>query len=124
MAMLFNITEGWTGRLGPFFIEAKLPPPEGSGNWERFDCDDFTVTFGWRKGTGEWEEAPGEFVAADDLDDNTGAFYYLPDDETDFVVTDPLPKQSYYVRANVVDDDDKVVTAPSGVAAEIVVHRK
>lgn len=124
MAKLLDITEGWTARVGPIIIEAKLPPPEGTGEFAPFDCAGYEVTFGWRKGNGEWEEAPGEFVPADDLEDNTGAFYYEPDDSSDFSVTDPLLKQSYFVRADIKDSDEKILNAPSGVAAEIVVHRK
>jgi hypothetical protein len=124
MATLFNIPEGWTARLGPIYVDAKLP---GQTAFTPFSIADYALKFGWRKGNGEWEEAPGEVelaTEADNIEDWQSAFYYVPDDETDFVVTDPLPKQSYYARADLIDDDDKVVNAPSGASAEIVVHRK
>lgn len=120
--ILFHISAGWTARLRGFRVLAKLP---GQTELTPFPfTPGYTVTFGWRRGHGPWEEAPGEVVPDPDQEANKGVFDYIPNDEQDFQPADDLPEQKFYVRAVVTDEDGRDVTAPSGAAAVIVVHRK
>lgn len=121
MATLFNIAEGWTQRLGPFYFDAK---PIGATAFEPLDLTDIDVEFGWSIGaTDEWTEAPGTVVIDPDQVTNKGAFYYDPADSDDFAIPENLSKQTLYVRAYGTDSDGKVVPCPSGAAGEIVVHK-
>jgi len=121
MAVLFTISEGWTQRL-KFYIEAKLP---GQTAFTPLPIlPGYAVEFGWRRGGNAWGEAPGDFEIVEDQEADPGACYYYPADADDFAFAAGLTRESFFVRAVVTDSDGKIVNAPSGAAAEIVVHRK
>ena len=124
MAKLFDIPEGWTARVGPFYVTAKIPP---ATTFTPFDISDYDVKLGWRKGTGGWEEAPGDVVPAtedDEIEDWESAFYYDPRDASDFAVPNGQLEQKYETRSIIRDEDGNDLMAPSGASDHFVVHRK
>lgn len=121
MATLLNISEGRTKRL-VFFFETKA---EGSSDYARQNLTGITVTFGYRRGpSNDWVEAPGTVTKDADQSTYPGKFYYAPASADEFAITDGALKETFYARAIGTDGDGKLLPAPSGMAAEIVVHKK
>lgn len=121
MAALIHISEGRTKRL-VFYFETIA---EGATTYARMSLTGISLSFGYRRGqSNDWTEGPGTLTKDADQSTNPGKFYYAPASADEFVITDGLLKETFHVRVIATDGDGKLLPNPSGMAAEIVVHKK
>jgi len=121
MAALIHISEGRTKRLVLYF-ETKA---EGASTFARNSLDGISLDLGYRIGpSGDWTEGPGTLTKDADQTTYPAKFYYAPASASEFDIADGLLQQSFYVRVIGTDADGKLLPSPSGMAAEIVVHKK
>lgn len=117
---LLHISEGRTKRL-VFYFETKA---EGASTFTRLNLTGISLSFGYRRASEDWAVAPGTVTKDADQSTNPGKFYYAPASADEFVITDGHLKETYFVRVIATDADSKLLPNPSGMAAEIVVHKK
>lgn len=121
MAALIHISEGRTKRL-VFYFETQA---EGATTYARMSLTGISLSLGYRRGpSNDWTEAPGTVTKDADQVTNPGKFYYAPASADEFAITDGLLKESFFLRVIGTDSDGKLLPSPSGMAAEIVVHKK
>lgn len=109
MSVLANITEGWTGELGPFILKSGTTPVV-------FNLTGMTVTLVARDSYGRPVTVAGTVrvgVAAN------GEVYFTPA-ATDFKANGNQSR-SYLVHFKVVDGANKVVYFPNGQPDEFVI---
>jgi hypothetical protein len=118
MPLLFEITEGWTGALGPFTLSAQLP---GASVATPFNLTGYTVTLEMREG------ATNRTVAGTttqrDQSTYPGQVMFAPA-ATDFTVGASGMKTTYTFRWRVIDSQGKTVFFPNGAADIVIVHRE
>ena len=110
---LINITEGWTKALR-FLLTVNGQPTNLTG---------LTISLVLRRQSGD-VVSPGGTIAILDQDTNLGELEYSPV-AADFVWETNLftITQAYKLHWKAVDGGGKVVFFPSGLPAEIAVHR-
>lgn len=116
MSELLDITEGWTGLLGPFTLRvdgAPVPLTGMSVELKLHNVKGVVIT-------------PGGVVTVLNQITNPGQVTYSPI-ATDFTLatgvnTNPI-RQPFYLHWKVTDMASKVVTFPNGEADTIIVHR-
>lgn len=114
MSVLFDLVEGWTGRLGPFTLKIDNAAIALTG---------FTVELKLRNLNGA--VTPGGTVLVDaDQVLNKGQVYYTPV-AADFVFLSngPSTRQTYQIHWKVTDITQKVVYFPNGEPDEIGVYK-
>lgn len=110
--LLFPITSGWTGVIGPFTLRLNGNPVDLTG---------LTVTLKLRRNAGE-VTAGGTVTPNPDQTAHRGEVTYKPV-ASDFVLSSPkLPMETFHVHWQVVDGSGDAVFFPNGAPDEIQVY--
>ncbi len=108
MSLLLSVTEGWTGRLGPFVLKVDGTPQNLTG---------LTVALMLRGRNGELVTTTGDTELANQTT-TPGGVYWDPD------AADLAYRQSpYRMHFQVTDGDGKTVFFPNGQPDEIAVYQ-
>lgn len=108
MPKLFDITEGWTGTLGPFTLRIDGDP---------LDLTGFTVELVLHDCRGALVNVLGNVTV--DADPTTGQVFYTPD-AADLNATD----SPYTMRWRVTDGANAIIFFPNGAADTLTVAKQ